>query len=232
MAARIIFVTGTDTAVGKTVVAALMTRKLRACGFRTVAIKPICSGGRDDAILLREACGRALDLDLINPWYFSEPIAPVLAARREGCSILAKDVLRHVRAVVRTFGVVVVEGAGGLLSPLGEDFDCRDLLLQLRATPVVVASNKLGAVNQVRLVLEALPPSIRRSAATVLVGSREQDASHESNMELLAEFVPEQRLFFLPWLAKLSGGKPDAKVRRMMDRLIRSLALANRPANT
>ena len=73
-------------------------------------------------------------------------------------------VVAHIRAIQKKFDVMLVEGAGGLLSPLGEDFDSRDLIAALRATPVIVAPNKLGAVNHILLTLAALPKNLRAKA--------------------------------------------------------------------
>src|SRR5208282_5318771 len=129
-------------------------------GVNAVALKPICSGVRADARELRAAMDGALSLDEINPWHFRAPIAPLLAARREQKRVRLADVLAHVRAMQKRFDVLLVEGAGGLLSPLGENFDSRDLIAALRATPMVVCPNRLGAVNQVLLTLAALPRSV------------------------------------------------------------------------
>ena len=153
------FITGTDTGVGKTVLTALLARYLRERGVNAAALKPICSGGRDDARALRAAMKDALTPDEINPWHFRAPIAPLLAARRERKQVRLADVLAHVRAMQKRFDVVLVEGAGGLLSPLGGNFDSRDLIAALCATPMVVCPNRLGAVNQVLLTLAALPRS-------------------------------------------------------------------------
>jgi len=76
------------------------------------------------------------------------------------------------------------------LSPLGENFDSRDLILALRATPVVVAQNKLGAVNRILLTLEALPKNLRNKTRVVLMSPRKPDAATESNSKLLAQFLP------------------------------------------
>ena len=158
---RILFITGTDTGVGKTVLTALLARWLRKRGVNAAALKPIGSGGRGDARILRSALDGALMLDEINPWHFHTPIAPVLAARHEHQRVGQAEVLAHVRAMQKRFAVVLVEGAGGLLSPLGEKFDSRDLIVALDAIPIVVCPDRLGAVNQVLLTLEVLPEKIR-----------------------------------------------------------------------
>jgi len=202
--ASILFVTGTDTGVGKTVFAALAAILLRQHGRRVVALKPICSGGRDDARLLHAAAGRILPLDQVNPWHFRAALAPVLAARKAKQRVRLRQVVTHIQRVAKQFEVVMVEGAGGLLSPLGEDFDSRDLIAALSATPIVVCPNKLGAVNQVRLVLEALPPATARRARVVLVNPARPDAASRTNLELLRAFVDKKCLRVMPWL-----GKPD-----------------------
>ena len=182
---RTIFITGTDTGVGKTVLTALLAEFLRGRGLRVAALKPVCSGGRDDARKLHAVLGGALTLDEINPWHFRAPIAPVLAVRREKKTVKLAPVLAHIRAVRKNFDVVLVEGAGGLLSPLGEGFDSRDLITALRAMPVIVASNKLGVVNQILLTLEALPKSLRVNTQVVLMVPPRPDAATGSNAGLL-----------------------------------------------
>jgi len=201
--ARTIFITGTDTGVGKTVLTALLVRFLRARNVNAAALKPICSGGRDDARKIFAAMDDELSLDEINPCYFRAPIAPVLAARRENQKVKLPEVIAHVRKMQKRFDILIVEGAGGLLSPLGEQFDSRDLIFKLRATPIVVASNKLGVINQILLTLEALPENFRSKTKIVLMSPQKTDAASSSNSKLLTEFFDAKRIFQLPWL----GGK-------------------------
>ena len=200
-----VFITGTDTGVGKTVLTALLTRHLRERGINAVALKPVCSGDRADARALHTASAGALTLDEINPWHFRAPVAPLLAARRERRRVALADVLAHVRTMQKRFDVVLVEGAGGLLSPIGDNFDSRDLIAALRATPMVVCPNRLGVVNQVLLTLAALPRSASRRARVVLMSPVKPDASTSTNVSLLAEFLDAKRIYCLPWL----GGRID-----------------------
>ena len=218
------FITGTDTGVGKTVLTALLARHLRERGVSAAALKPICSGGRDDARALRAAMNGALTPDEINPWHFRAPLAPLLAARRERRRVGLANVLAHVRTMQRRFDVLLVEGAGGLLSPLGENFDSRDLIAALRATPIVVCPNRLGAVNQVLLTLAALPRSASCRARVVLISPSKPDASTSTNVSLLAEFLDAKRIFCLPRL----GGRfdpekvlKDSRIRRTFRVLVK-----------
>jgi dethiobiotin synthetase len=197
-----LFITGTDTGVGKTVLTALFVNFLRREKFNAAALKPTCSGDRDDAQKLFAAMNGALTLDEINPWHFRAAIAPVLAARMEKRRVKLSEILTHACAMQKRFDVLLIEGAGGLLSPLGENFDSRDLILALRARPIVVAQNKLGAVNHVLLTLEALPKNLRAQARIVLMSPRQPDAAAKTNAKLLAEFFDGGRIFELPWLGK------------------------------
>jgi len=218
----IFFITGTDTGVGKTVLTALLVRYLRERGVKVAALKPVCSGGRDDARVLQTALNGTLTLNEINPWHFRAPIAPLLAARRERKSVKLSQALAHVRAVRRRFDVLLVEGAGGLLSPLGEDFDSRDLLVALRATPWVVCPNRLGAVNQVLLTLKALPRSAAARARVVLISPLKPDVSAKTNAGLLAECFDEKRIFLLPWQSKGFASERGLKDLRL-NRALRGL---------
>ena len=197
-----LFITGTDTGVGKTVLTVLLARFLGKGGANVAALKPVCSGGRDDARALHAALNGALALDEINPWHFRAPIAPLPAARRERKRVRLAGVLAHVRAMQKRFDAVLIEGAGGLLSPLGENFDSRDLLTALRATPIVVCPNRLGAVNQVLLTLEALPKKFQRRARVVLMSPPRLDAATKTNANLLAEFFDAEKIFTLPWFGE------------------------------
>lgn len=208
---RILFITGTDTGVGKTVLTALMVRALREHGVNAAALKPLCSGGRDDARQIHSAMDGALTLDEINPWHFRAPIAPLLAARMEHQKVTLPKVIAHVRRIAKRFEIVLVEGAGGLLSPLGEGFDSRDLISKLNATPIIVAQNKLGMVNQTLLTLEALPTRLRHRAKVVAMESAKADASSKSNLRLLAEWSRLSNISVVPRLGKTVNMKRAAQ---------------------
>jgi dethiobiotin synthetase len=216
---RTIFITGTDTGVGKTVLTALLIQFLRERGVNAAALKPVCSGSRDDARKLFAAMDGALPLNEINPWHFRAAIAPLLAARLEKKSVKLPQALAQIRAVQKRFDVLLVEGAGGLLSPLGEDFNSRGLISALRAMPIIVCLNRLGAVNHVLLTLEALPKNLRAKARVVLVAPPKPDASTKMNAKLLAEFLPPGKVFPLPWFGEKFDGTQvlkNPRVRKML----------------
>ncbi len=150
-----LFITGTDTEVGKTYVAALIARSLRRAGHRVGVYKPAASGCRplrgelvsDDALALWEAAGRPGTPDRVCPQRFLAPLAPHVAARREGRRLDAGRLREDFAYWHQRSDVVLVEGAGGLMSPLGEEEYMADLAYDLGLPLVVVARNALGTIN-------------------------------------------------------------------------------------
>lgn len=201
MGATTIVITGTDTGVGKTVLTALLIRHARQKGVHAAAFKPIASGDRADASWLAKAQNGNPDLNRINPWHFPAPISPLLAARRQHRRVSLSSVLNFLREAGRGLDVLLIEGAGGLLSPLGEGFDTRTLIARLKTGVVVVCPNRLGSVGQARLVLAALPPASAKKAIIVLVQSPVCDAASKSNATLLAEYIGRDRILDFPWLS-------------------------------
>ncbi len=226
---RVVFVTGSDTGVGKTVFACLLARHMFQRGLSVTAYKPLCSGGRADALALQAALGGIPDIERLNPWHFRAPVAPLLAARREGKVIRLADVVAGAKRLLLEHDFLIVEGAGGLLSPMGEGFNALDLIRRLHALPVVVCPNRLGVVNQALLVLAALPGVYGQRAQTVLVGQREPDASAASNAALLAEQIGAGWVHSLPWLRREPGGSEvESKVTAMLDGLLAALGLPSK----
>ena len=221
---RTLFITGTDTGVGKTVLTALLARFLCERGVKVAAAKPVCSGGRDDARRLHDALRGVLTLDEINPWHFRKPIAPSIAAKLENKSVKLVSVLAHLRALQEQFEVLLVEGAGGLLSPLGENFNSRDVIVALRAIPIIVAQNRLGAVNHVLLTLEALPAVLASRALVVLMSPSRLDVAAKTNASLLSELFTVGNVITIPWLGSRFSMDTTLKsgpVRRGLEQLIK-----------
>lgn len=96
---RGLLVTGTDTGIGKTWVSALLVKEFRKGGSATVGLKPVSSGSREDAERLWEASGGALDIDVINPWWFQTPVAPLVAKRIEGRELPMESLVEHIHQV-------------------------------------------------------------------------------------------------------------------------------------
>lgn len=203
MQSRIIFITGTDTGVGKTVLTAMLLAHLRATGRRANAIKPFCSGGRADAELLYELQDGELTLDQINPFHFPEPLAPLVAARLHKREIGLKEAAGHIerlfsKATPEHF--LLVEGVGGLMVPLGEGYGVLDLIQQFRCEVIVVALNKLGVINHSLLTVRTLREAGLEQVRMVLMDPGSQDASRASNPAILSEMLGALTVQTIPFL--------------------------------
>jgi dethiobiotin synthetase len=151
-----LFLTGTDTNVGKTYVAALLIAALRKGGVDCVGFKPICCGDREDAEILHAAAEGALSLNDVNPVWLRAPAAPYTAAMIENRAIdlaLIRDTFGRIRAAHQA---VIVEGVGGWLVPITREYFVRDLAAEFGLPVAVVLTNRLGAINHTLLTVESI----------------------------------------------------------------------------
>lgn len=149
------FVTGTDTGVGKTRFSCLLIEALRAEGRDAVGYKPVCSGDRDDAVLLANASG-GLDLDAVNPVWLKAAVAPWVAGMLENRPIDPEVLLEGYRGLAAEHETVIVEGAGGWRVPIAEGYDIADLAADLKLPVVLVVGNRLGALNHAILTIDSI----------------------------------------------------------------------------
>jgi dethiobiotin synthetase len=216
-----LFVTGNDTGVGKTYVGTLIARELTAAGHRVGVYKPVASGCRevtgqlvsDDALALWEAAGRQGELERVCPQRFIAPLAPHLAARSEGKRIdsqLLRSGLDYWRARSE---VVIVEGVGGLMSPVAEEEYVANLAAEFHYPLLVVARNALGVINQTLQTLivaatfrDGLPVAgivLNRSSA----GGG--DVSIDSNRDELARRAVPPLVAEVPWHGEVFDRRVD-----------------------
>ena len=157
-----IFITGTDTAVGKTFFACGLAALLKKSGYKVGVMKPVETGcGQDDgklvpqdAAALKEVSGCEIPLEQICPYQFREPLAPSVAAEREGARIDIDRLVSMYNKISVDHDITIVEGAGGLLVPLLPSYTYADFAKVLKLPLIVVAANKLGMINHLLLTLE------------------------------------------------------------------------------
>jgi dethiobiotin synthetase len=209
-----LFITGTDTAVGKTYVAARVASALRRAGHRVGVYKPVASGCErrgdtlfsDDAWQLWVAAGQLGDLAAVCPQRFAAPLAPPLAARAAGQSVDARLLRSGLDYWLRCADVILVEGAGGLMSPLSEDDYVADLAYDLGFPLIVVAPNVLGVINQtLQTLITAASVRGGLAVAGVIVNDVREDAAQDpsraSNVAELERRCPVPVLAHLGWCA-------------------------------
>ena len=151
-----LFITGTDTGVGKTHIAARRLRLLRASGVRCVGMKPICCGDRRDAEGLLAAGSDCVTIDEVNPVWLKTPAAPIVGTVIEKVSVDIEQILASFHALQERVEQVIVEGAGGWLVPIRSDYFVSDLAVAMKLPVVVVAQNRLGCLNHAALTVRSV----------------------------------------------------------------------------
>ncbi|MDB6154228.1 MAG: dethiobiotin synthase [Chthoniobacteraceae bacterium] len=154
-----LFLTGTDTDVGKTYVAALLIKALRERGVDAVGMKPICCGLRLDAEILHEACDAAIPLNEVNPVWLRTPAAPYTAALIENRPIDLALIRETYSRLRKRHSTLIVEGVGGWRVPITERYFVSDLAIEMGLPVAVVVANKLGALNHALLTVESVKAS-------------------------------------------------------------------------
>lgn len=170
------FITATDTGAGKTFVASSIARALRLKGVDVGVMKPVESGCvdkdgtlvPDDALALKEASGSSDSLEDICPYRFAPPLSPHLAARLSGVSVDFEVIKNAFLKLSKRHGLMLVEGAGGLLAPLTDELTVADLAAALNLPLIIVAQSKLGVINHTLLTIEAARSRGLKVAAIVL----------------------------------------------------------------
>jgi dethiobiotin synthetase len=198
-----VFVTGTGTEVGKTVVAATIARTLAGEGKRVAVFKPAVTGldegAETDHALLRRASGSSQSDEEIAPYRYGPPASPHLAAALAGGEIDPERLRRAADAAAAGADAIVCEGVGGLLVPLSPTYLVRDLAVDLGYPLVVVASPGLGTINHTLLTLEASRAAGLEVAAVVLTPWPEEPTEIErSNQETIATLGSTQVLTLPP----------------------------------
>lgn len=151
-----LFLTGTDTGVGKTYTAVQLLRAGRAAGLSCAGMKPICCGDRDDAQQLLAASSEGLTIDELNPIWLKTPAAPFSASLIEQVEIDEQQLVEKLRSIEGRFDSVVVEGVGGWLVPIRRDFFVAELAALMKLPVLVVARNRLGCLNHTILTVRSV----------------------------------------------------------------------------
>ncbi|MBD3609085.1 MAG: dethiobiotin synthase [Gammaproteobacteria bacterium] len=208
-----VFITGTDTEIGKTYVSAAIVEALNQQGLRTSVMKPIASGchdtpeglRNDDALSLMSAASVVQEYESVNPYSLKPAIAPHLAAQQAGVEfdlglIQAKYKFNNLRS-----DICVVEGVGGWMVPLGDEAYLSDLVLELQLPVIVVVGMKLGCINHALMTIE----QIERDAVPIIGWVANQIdpdmAMIEQNIQTLEQRIPYPLLGHIPYLSNASA---------------------------
>ncbi|MCP4944543.1 MAG: dethiobiotin synthase [Planctomycetaceae bacterium] len=211
-----LFFAGTDTDVGKTYVASLAARVIVANGIKLGVYKPVASGCQteqgqliaEDAVSLWKAAGQPLSLEQVCPQRFKAPLAPPEAAALEKTQVDAEKIRDGIKIWEQNSELVIVEGAGGLFSPLADGMLNIDLAQQLNAPVIVVAANRLGAIHQTLATCEAAAKRGIQPMGIVLCDpTGTADDSANSNSEQIQKYCSVPILGSVPF----NGTEEDAE---------------------
>ncbi len=221
------FITATGTDVGKTFVARGLIRALRARGREVAALKPVLSGfepaeaAGSDAGLLLEALGRPATpeaIAAISPWRFAAPVAPDMAAAREGRMLDIRDLIRFSRdAIEAARDVLLIEGAGGLMSPVNDDHIMLDWMVALGLPVILVAGSYLGTISHSLTALDVLARRNLKVGALVISETAGSPVRLASTRDTIARFAPHVDVVALPRLAVPTPPHPGFE--RIADKL-------------
>lgn len=206
------FITATDTDSGKTYVTALLTRAAQNQGFKTVAIKPVASGGMTDSEILRSAAQNELSLKEVTPVFYKAPLGPLDAAPLEGKIFSIAQVLPTFYALRKKYSSILVEGVGGWLVPFSKKESLPDLARAIGFPVLIVVRNRLGALNHALLTLESIQHHGLTCAGIILnhhpadqgdvaiLGNRRflKELTQKLQLPFFIEVHPDQQEIMLP----------------------------------
>lgn len=204
------FITGTDTDVGKTYVAAMLVRALRGKGEGAVGFKPICCGGRDDAELLVAASDGEVSVNDVNPVWLRPPVAPYTAAMIEG-RMIDLALIRETFARLSAQHTVVVEGAGGWLVPVEREYSMADMAAEFALPVIIVVANRLGCINHTLLTIQAIRGAGMECAGIILnhtAAAADDDAAVITNASVL------EAISGVPILCEVAYGQTSMELPR------------------
>jgi dethiobiotin synthetase len=209
MNGRGIFVTGTDTEVGKTVVAAGLARALCAAGLRTAVMKPVSAGStlrggqwvNEDAERLLAQANIDLALSEVNPYAFEPPIAPHIAAHEANVQIELDYIAEKYRLLVARANITVVEGAGGWLAPISMNYTMADIAARLELPVLLVVGMRLGCLNHALLTAESIDSRGLKLAGWVANSIDPDFARAEENSRLLESRLGAPLIATLPFMS-------------------------------
>lgn len=230
------FITGTDTGVGKTLVTSALLYRLQQMNIRSIGMKPVAAGcepdgTNEDVQSLLAACGIPPDDPVrpsVNPYCFSEAIAPHLAACHAGVEIQKDVILSAFGELNRHYPVVLVEGVGGFKVPFSQNFDSADLAQSLALPVILVVGMRLGCLNHALLTQEAISQRGLKLAAWVANVIDPDMSCLDENIATLEALMPAPCLGTLPWLAETATERVPAQSAHLKPDLLLDLPLVSR----
>ncbi len=206
-----IFITGTGTEIGKTVIAGCLAATLKHSGLNVGVMKPICSGDNSDAKYLKHAARVDDPLSLINPIYLKYPLAPSVSARIEGKEIVINDINKALNTLSEKYGFLIVEGVGGIAVPINDDSLVAHLIHHIQLPILIVADVSLGTINHTMLTVSFAREFKLRIEGIVLNQLQPQEVglAEQTNPQEIEKLTQIPVIGVVPYEKRLDSQEPD-----------------------
>lgn len=206
-----LFITGTGTEIGKTVIAGCLAATLKQSGMNVGVMKPICSGDNLDAQYLRHAAQADEPLSLINPIYLKYPLAPSVSARIEGKEIVVKEIDVAINTLSEKYDFLIVEGVGGIAVPIKDDYLVAQLIQHIQLPILIVADAGLGTINHTMLTVSFAREFKLKIVGIILnqVQSEEAGLAEQTNPQEIENLTQVPVIGVLPYEKRLDCATPD-----------------------
>jgi len=221
------FVTGTDTGVGKTIIAGALIRAIHMAGFSVCGMKPVETGCRkqggvfvpSDGMYLKDMARMNEKISSITPCCFELPLAPMVAAELEGGNIDLEKLKKQFRELADRYEAVVVEGIGGLLVPIKEGYFVADLAASFGLPLVIVSSPFLGTINHTLLTVDYALKAGLEIAGIIINYSKppEETFAEKTNPNVIKKICPVPLIGVMPYLKEMDDESFDRAVLKNLD---------------
>ncbi len=206
-----IFITGTGTEIGKTVIAGCLAATLRHAGINVGVMKPICSGDNLDAQFLKHTAQVDDPLTLINPIYLKHPLAPSVSARIEGKEIVINEIDKALITLSEKYEYLILEGVGGIAVPIKDDFLVAHLIQRLQLPILIVAHIGLGTINHTMLTVSFAQEFKLKIVGIILnqLQPEEVGLAEQTNPQEIEKLTKVPVIGVVPYEKQLACAKPD-----------------------
>lgn len=232
MKAPPLFITGTGTGTGKTTLTALLTIHLRRRGLHAVAVKPYCSGTREDTELLDLVNDHELTSEQITPVFCPKPLAPRAGLSADASRDGFRKAIKAIEETSKNVECLLIEGIGGLEVPLAPGIAVSDLIAMTKSNAIITGRNRLGVINEVSLTQYRLREKTGKIGQIVLMQERKLDESASSNARILAEKFKIPKIILIPYLGsemnQMSHLKhSEKKIKKMLAQILKSVNVSS-----